>query len=103
MASSPVALTPPPDASSGPQQPPPSPAAPTAPAAASPSPPQPAPAMQQGTQLAIQVVSNLRSIAKAFPATAPHIAEINNVMRSVMASMMQHAQTVEPKAPPTGG
>jgi hypothetical protein len=59
--------------------------------------------MQQGTQLAIQVVSNLRTIAKAFPAAAPHIAEINNLMRSVMAAMMQHSQTGEPAAPPTAG
>ena len=58
--------------------------------------------MQQGTQLAIQVVSNLRTIAKSFPATAPHIAEINNLMRQVMAAMMEHAQPGEPQAPPQG-
>jgi hypothetical protein len=57
--------------------------------------------MQQGTQLAIQVVSNLRSIAKSFPSTAPHIANINNLMRAVMAAMMEHSQVGEPQAPPT--
>jgi hypothetical protein len=59
--------------------------------------------MQHGTQMAIQVVQSLRAIAKAFPATAPKVAEINNLMREVVAGMMQSAPTGEPAAPPSNG
>lgn len=59
--------------------------------------------MQNGTQLAIRVVSDLRAIAKAFPATAAKIADINNLMREVVAGMMQSAPTGEPAAPPSNG
>jgi hypothetical protein len=99
MAAAPVAMTPPPTADGG------SPAQvnPTAPPAASPAPPVPSPGMQHGTQLAIQTVQNLRAIAKAFPATAPKIAEINDLMREVVAGMMQSAPTGEPAAPPSNG
>jgi hypothetical protein len=45
----------------------------------------------------------LRAIAKAFPATAPKIADINNLMREVVAGMMQSAPTGEPAAPPSNG
>jgi hypothetical protein len=47
------------------------------------------------------VIRDLRSIAKAFPEAAPHISQINDLMRKVMASMMQSAQPGEPQAPPT--
>ena len=50
--------------------------------------------------MAIQVVAGLRAIAKAFPATAADIAEINNKMREVTAKMMESAPTGEPAAPP---
>jgi hypothetical protein len=59
--------------------------------------------MNQGTQLAINVVSQLRTIAKAFPATAPEIQQINDLMRQVTAKMMAGAQTPEPSAPPNAG
>lgn len=59
--------------------------------------------MEQGTQLAIGVVSGLRAIAKAFPATSDKISEMNNLMREVVALMMSSQQTGEPAAPPIGG
>lgn len=59
--------------------------------------------MQQGTQMAISIVNNLRSIAKAYPGTAPAIAEINDLMRKVMAGMMEHQNPGEPQAPPSAG
>jgi hypothetical protein len=59
--------------------------------------------MQNGTQLAIRVVADLRAIAKAFPATSSKVAEINNLMREVVAGMMQSAPTGEPMAPPSNG
>jgi hypothetical protein len=104
MAASPVAMTPPPSAggdAGGPASP--AEVNPTTPPAASPAPPVPSPAMQNGTQLAIRVVSDLRSIAKAFPATSSKVAEINNLMREVVAGMMQSAPTGEPAAPPSNG
>lgn len=58
--------------------------------------------MEQGTQLLIQVVQGLRSIAQAFPSAAPKIAEINNLMREVVPLMMEAQQTGEPMAPPNG-
>ena len=77
------------------------PQTPTSPAAASPSPAQPSPAAQQGTQLVLGVIRDLRSIAKAYPEAAPHITQINDLMRKVMAAMMQSSQPGEAAAPPT--
>lgn len=99
MGSPANALTPPPgmnDSSTPPQTP-------TAPAAASPSPAQPSPAMQQGTQDVIEVVQKLRGIAKSYPAAAPTVAKINDLMRELMAAMMMHQTPGEPQAPPNGG
>jgi len=92
MAAAPP-LTPPPGMDSGSAPP----TAPTTPATA--APPQPSPA-DHGTNMAIEVVRMLRAIAQAYPSTAPHVAEINNLMREVMASMMQSSQPGEPAAPP---
>ena len=76
--------------------------APTEPTVASPSPPQANPTMQQGTTMAIQVARNLQTIAKAFPSTAPTIAQMNNLLRDVVSSMMEDSQPPEPAAPPQG-
>lgn len=92
------ALPPMPQDGPGPQD-----VSPTAPAAASPAPATPSPAMQQGTQMVISVVQGLRAIAKAFPSTADDVAQMNNLMRSVMAKMMSEGSTGEPMAPPNGG
>jgi hypothetical protein len=59
--------------------------------------------MQQGTQMAISIVQNLRTIAKAYPGTAPFVEQINDLMRKVMAGMMEHQQPGEPAAPPSAG
>ena len=91
-------MTPPPGNGPGPDQ-----QSPTAPAAASPAPASPSPATSQGTQMLIQVVHGLRAIAKAYPSTAPDIAEINDKMRSIGAKIMQSQPSEEPQAPPTGG
>ena len=56
--------------------------------------------MQSGTQDAILIVSKLRGLAKAYPTVAPVVAQINDLMRQVMAGMMQHQQPGEPQAPP---
>ena len=97
MASPSNALTPPPGMDDQ------SPQSPSAPAAASPSPPQPSPAMQQGTQDVIEVVQKLRGIAKAYPSAAPTVAKINDLLRELMAAMMQHASPGEPMSPPNAG
>ncbi len=75
---------------------------PTNPTAAAPSPARPSPEMQQGTQMVIGVVHNLRSIATAYPSTTPEIQEMNNLMRRVLAKMMQNQRPGEPEAPPAG-
>lgn len=83
----------------------PSPAAmnPTAPTAVSPAPATPSPAMQQNTKDVIQVVSGLRSIAKSCPQAADEITKINDLMRTVLAKMMQSQNVGEPQAPPAAG
>lgn len=70
---------------------------------AAPAPPQPAPQIQQGTQLAVRVVNDLRTLAKAFPGAAPAVAEIHDKMRDVMKAIMQQGTPGESAAPPTGG
>jgi hypothetical protein len=59
--------------------------------------------MQQGTQDVIEVVQKLRGIAKAHPKVAPQIQQINDLMREVLAGMMESQTPGEPAAPPTGG
>lgn len=93
-------LTPPPglnDSSSGAP-----PETPTAPAAASPAPPTPSPEMQQGTQDVIEIVQKLRGLAKSYPSAAPTVTKINDLMRELLAAMMQHQTPGEPMAPPNG-
>src|SRR5258708_38046185 len=100
MASTPTAMPPPPGAGgdSAPQGPQPSTDA------ASPAPPTPSPAMQQGTQMMLQVVNGLRAIAKAFPGASPSVAKINELIRGeIMPAIMQHAEPGEPAAPPIAG
>jgi hypothetical protein len=99
MASPSNALTPPPQM--GDSAPPPQ--TPSSPTAASPSPAQPSPAMQQGTQDVIEIVNKLRGIAKAHPKVAPQVGQINDLMREVLAGMMESQTPGEPQAPPTGG
>jgi hypothetical protein len=53
--------------------------------------------------MVIQVVIGLRAIAKAYPSTAPDIAEINDKMRTIGAKVMQSQPSEEPSAPPMGG
>ena len=92
-------MTPPPGMDSAPA---PDPSAATGMGAA-PAPPTPAPQIQQGTQLAIRIVNDLRTLAKAFPGAAPAVAEIHDKMRDVMKAVMQQGTPGEPAAPPTGG
>jgi hypothetical protein len=58
--------------------------------------------MQQGTQMVLGVTNSLRAIAKAFPATAPDIAQINDLMQKVIANMMKDQEPGEAMAPPVG-
>lgn len=99
MASTPAAMPPPPAADDGSA----SQASPTSPPAASPAPATPSPAMQQGTQMMLQVVNGLRAIAKAFPGASPSVAKINELIRGeIMPAIMAHADQGEPSAPPVG-
>jgi len=92
-------MPPPPGADDSAQQGP-----PTSPQAVSPAPPTPSPAMQQGTQMMLQVVNGLRAIAKAFPGASPGVAEINELIRGkLMPAIMAHSEPGEPQAPPVGG
>jgi len=56
--------------------------------------------MQIGAQMVIGVARNLTAIAKAYPAAAPEIREMNNLLRQVQAKIMQSQQPGEPQAPP---
>jgi hypothetical protein len=56
--------------------------------------------MQQGTQLAIQLVSTARALAKAFPSCAPEMSKINDLMQQAQAKMMQSVHPGEPQAGP---
>lgn len=95
-------MTPPPGMDSG-TPPPPDPAAASADSqGAAPAPPQPSPQMQQGTQLAIRIVNDLRTLAKAFPGAAPAVAEMHDKMRDVMKAIMQQGTPGTAAAPPTG-
>ena len=94
MASAPSTSLPPP---------PPGSAAPTSPVAASPAPPEASPQLERGSRMTIQVVSGLRTIAQEFPATAPLITQINDLMRQVQMKMMSTSKPGEPAAPPVNG
>jgi hypothetical protein len=59
--------------------------------------------MQQGTQDVIEIVQKLRGLAKAHPKVAPSIAKINDLMREVLAGMMESQTPAEPQAPPNAG
>jgi hypothetical protein len=59
--------------------------------------------MQQGITDVMTVVSTVRGIAKAFPATAPEIMQINDLMRQVQQKMMASQPVGEAMAPPTNG
>lgn len=52
--------------------------------------------------MAINIVNQLRELAKAFPGAAPAVSEINNQMRQVMKAIMTQGTPGEPSAPPTG-
>jgi hypothetical protein len=56
----------------------------------------------QGAKLAIGVIQNLRTIAKAYPGAAPAVAEIHEKMRDVLKAIMQQATPGTAAAPPTG-
>lgn len=101
MASQP--MTPPPGAEQDQgQAPPPDPTQAASTPGAAPAPPQPSPQVQQGTRMAINIVNQLRELAKAFPGAAPAVQEIHNQMREVMKAIMSHGTPGEPAAPPTG-
>lgn len=59
--------------------------------------------MQQGTQALIRVVNDLRTLAKQFPAAAPIIAQINQLITEVQRKLFTQAEPGEPSAPPMNG
>jgi hypothetical protein len=93
VASAPMATVPPPPG--GPQPDPPKNGA-----DASPAPPQPSPQVEQGSRLVIQTVQALRKLATDYPAAAPAITKINDLMREVQMKVMAGSKPTEPAAPP---
>jgi len=77
------------------------PAPPTGGADASPAPAAPSPTSEQGSRLVIQTVQALRKISSDFPAAAPAISKINDLMREVQLKVMAGSKPSEPAAPPT--
>lgn len=77
------------------------PAPPQGGADASPAPPSPSPQLEKGSRLVIQTVQALRSLAQDFPAAAPAIGKINDLMREVQMKVMAGSKPSEPAAPPT--
>jgi hypothetical protein len=73
---------------------------PTNGADASPAPAAPSPQLEQGSRLVIQTVQALRKLAQDFPAAAPDISKINDLMRSVQMKVMSGSKPTEPAAPP---
>jgi len=50
--------------------------------------------------MVLSVVQGLRGIAQSFPAAAPLITQINDLMRQVQMKIMQQQPASEPAAPP---
>jgi hypothetical protein len=50
--------------------------------------------------MVLNLVEGARSIAKAYPQTAPKITELNSILREIGLLVMQHQQPAEPAAPP---
>lgn len=93
-------MSPPPDASGvAPANAP----APTNPPVASPASPKPSPAINAATGQIFQAVSIFRDIARAYPAAAPHVQNINLEVREIMRKIMEHQEPGEPAAPPIMG
>ena len=76
------------------------PAPPQSGADASPAPPSPSPQLEQGSRLVIQTVQALRRLAQDFPAAAPAISKVNDLMREVQLKVMAGSKPTEPAAPP---
>lgn len=54
-------------------------------------------------RLVLQVVSGARSLARMFPAAAPHVQEINDSVQKIQLAIMQGSEPGEPAAPPVNG
>jgi hypothetical protein len=70
------------------------------PVGASPATPTDSPQMQQGAQLVISIVHNVRALAKMYPKVAPLVAEVNEKMREMLPLIMQSQPSAETQAPP---
>lgn len=98
-----AAMSPPPPAPGGAGATPAAAPAPTNPPVASPASPKPSPAINAATGQIFQAVSIFRDIAKAYPAAAPHVQNINLEVREIMKKIMEHQEPGEPAAPPIVG
>ena len=67
---------------------------------ASPAPPETSPQVESASRDVIQIVQKLRSIAANFPAAAPAVGQINDLLRKVQMSLMQNAPPGQSAAPP---
>jgi hypothetical protein len=67
---------------------------------ASPAAAAPSPQLEQGSRLVIQTVQALRKLGQDFPAAAPAISKINDLMRDVQLKVMAGSKPTEPAAPP---
>jgi len=56
--------------------------------------------MQRTTQSLISVVNTLRGVAKSFPEASPHVAEANEAIRKILASIMKASSPGEAQAGP---
>lgn len=59
--------------------------------------------MQSGVQSVIRIVTDLRGLAKAYPAVAGEVSKMMDNMQKIQGLMMQHQNPGEPQAPPTAG
>ena len=103
MASPSMAVMSPPPAPGQEGAAPPNAPAPTNPPVASPAAPKPSPQINAATGQIFQAVSIFRDIAKAYPAAAPHVQNINLEVREIMRKIMEHQEPGEPAAPPIMG
>lgn len=59
--------------------------------------------MERASKIIIDTVQGLKQIAQDFPATAPIVMQVNDLMRQIGLKMMQDVQPPQPAAPPVNG
>ena len=94
MAAAPVPMTPPPSPGGGPPTG-------TSTPMASPAPPvEESPKVQQGTNIARQIMRLVVAMGKAFPTTAPQVKNIMDQMNEAASNILEESAQAQPAAPP---